>query len=519
MMDTNEPRRDQDFSYADDPLWGGAAAGQRAHGPRDERVETPAEKRPLFRELPPAPTFPMEALGALRPAADAVRALTQAPPAMCGLSVLAAASLATCAHFDAVLLTGQRRPTAIIGVTVAASGERKTTVDGLATAAIRTYENELASRDEPARQAFWRDHEAWKSAVEHAKKMAKKGGRAAIRDALEEIGAEPKPPPMPMVITNDPTPESLTLALADGRPFLGIFADEGGSVLGGHSFTDEAKMRTIALLNSLWDGGPIRRLRVITGARFAPGRRLAAHLMVQPLAAERLLSDALASDMGLTARTLIVAPDSTAGSRLWCEPDPAARQTLQDYDVALLAMLRKPPRMADAGALDPVPLPLSAAAKARMVQFHDAAERQMRRDGALAPIRAFGAKMAEHATRLAAVIAAFDDPECGEISLEAAACGQALAEHFAAELLRLGQGAQIAPDLRRAGRVLEWWQSLPSAAIYPSQIYVRGVAGITDAAGARQALTILADHGWARPLKENSIIAGKRRKEAWALIP
>ena len=36
-------------------------------------------KRPLFRPLPPAPTFPMHALGALRPAAEAVQMCTQAP--------------------------------------------------------------------------------------------------------------------------------------------------------------------------------------------------------------------------------------------------------------------------------------------------------------------------------------------------------------------------------------------------------------------------------------------------------
>ena len=39
----------------------------------------PDRKRPLFRALPPAPDFPMHALGALRPAAEAVQDHTQAP--------------------------------------------------------------------------------------------------------------------------------------------------------------------------------------------------------------------------------------------------------------------------------------------------------------------------------------------------------------------------------------------------------------------------------------------------------
>ena len=373
--------------------------------PRDDDVppgfetHTPAEpeRRPLFRELPPAEPFPMTALGPLRPAADAIAALTQAPAAMCAQSVIAAASLAVCPHYDVILPTDQRRPTAILAASVAASGERKTSVDAHATASIREHEKRLAGADEAARTRYWADREAWKAATEAAKKLAKKGGRAAIRDALEEIGPEPKAPPLPMLLVSDPTPESIALVLADGRPYAGLFADEGGSVIGGHSFTDESKMRTGALLNGLWDGSPIRRLRVLTGARFAPGRRLAAHLMMQQAVAERLLGDPLLADMGLLARLLIVAPAGAAGTRFWREPAPMAREMLRDYGARMADLLRKTPRLGDAGALDPLPLPFTHEARRLLIGFHDAVERQLGGDGTLAPVRAFGAKMLEHA--------------------------------------------------------------------------------------------------------------------------
>jgi hypothetical protein len=50
-------------------------------------------KRPLFRPLPPAPEFPVHALGPLRAPVEAVRMRTQAPMAICAQSVLAATTL------------------------------------------------------------------------------------------------------------------------------------------------------------------------------------------------------------------------------------------------------------------------------------------------------------------------------------------------------------------------------------------------------------------------------------------
>jgi putative DNA primase/helicase len=86
--------------------------------------------RPLMRELPPADPFPIEALGGvLAPAARAIHDRVQAPIAMCGQSVLAAATLAVQGHADVELPTRQTKPVANYFVTVAATGERKSTVD------------------------------------------------------------------------------------------------------------------------------------------------------------------------------------------------------------------------------------------------------------------------------------------------------------------------------------------------------------------------------------------------------
>ena len=57
-----------------------------------------------------------------------------------------------------------------------------------------------------------------------------------------------------------------------------VYVSEGGTLVGGHAFNDEKAMQTGSLLNTLWDGGAIRRIRVLTGNAFLPGRRCSLHV-------------------------------------------------------------------------------------------------------------------------------------------------------------------------------------------------------------------------------------------------
>ena len=95
---------------------------------------------PLRRALPEPEPFPIDALGeTLGQAAEAIHDLTQAPLAVCGQSVLAAATLAVQAHADVILPMGSKRPTSCFFITVAASGERKTSCDDLALRPVRDF--------------------------------------------------------------------------------------------------------------------------------------------------------------------------------------------------------------------------------------------------------------------------------------------------------------------------------------------------------------------------------------------
>ncbi len=486
-----------------------------------EGVPIPGEtKRPLYRDLPPTIFFPLDALGALKPAAEAIHTLTQAPIAICAQSVLAAATLAIQAHRDVELPGVGIRPLTAIFISVADSGERKSAVDRHALRPVNRYEEGLRHNHKAALLAYRNALDAWEDARAKALKGAK-GDASTARAALNQLGPEPKAPPSPMFVVADPTPEGLILHLAAGRPWGGVFTAEAGLLIGGHAFNDETKMRTGALLNVLWDGEAIRRQRAGTGAHFLPGRRCSVHLMMQHNVAAKLFGDTTLAGIGTLARTLLVAPESTAGTRLWRESDGSAEHVLLGYTARLGDYLARIPRYADEDGevLNPLPLTLHADARRMWTAFHDAVERALQPEGKLAGIRAFASKMPEHAGRLAGILAAYAEPDGIEIGPDAMANGIALTQHYAAELGRLMDAATVNPDLTLAARLLTWWQARPNPRLHLAAIYQRGLNAIGDAATARRIVTVLQEHGYVSRLPEGTKLDGSPRRDAWELVP
>lgn len=243
--------------------------------------------QPLLREIPPGEAFPVAALGPLRQAVEAVQDISQAPVAIAAQSALAVASLAVQGFADVETLGGDA-PCSLFCLTIAESGERKSTCDRLLMRGVRDYER---NRDEAYRES----HAAWEAAHELWEGKRKRLiGEAAGKDKakavaaeadLRALGAEPRAPLFPNVTAMEPTFEGLVKLFGIGRPALGLFSDEAGGFIGGHAMNSDNRLKTMAGLSRLWNGEPIDRTRAGDGATTYRGRRLAAHLMVQPIAA------------------------------------------------------------------------------------------------------------------------------------------------------------------------------------------------------------------------------------------
>jgi Protein of unknown function (DUF3987) len=208
----------------------------------------------------------------LAPAARAINDRVQAPLAICGQSVLAAATLAVQAHADVELPTRQTKPLTSYYLTIAATGERKTAVDTEALWPVRKREAALREKHDGESGEHENSRLAWEKARDAATKAAK-GDRARIKAALDALGP-PLPPLEPLLTCPEPTYEGLCKLFATGWPSLGIFANEGGQFIGGHGMSDDAKLRTAAGLSAAWDGEPIKRVRGGDGVTVLPGRRV-----------------------------------------------------------------------------------------------------------------------------------------------------------------------------------------------------------------------------------------------------
>ena len=413
---------------------------------------------PLIRDLPPAPPFPIAALSPrIQNAALSIHAATQAPMDICANAVLAAACLATQPLADVRLPTGEVKPLSLYFVTVAKSGERKTSVDNLALAAIKAREEELRREYGAEHASFENSTAAWEQ--ERAKiKANKKLDYAQRKAAMEELGAEPIGPILPVSLCPEPTFEGLIRLLAHGQPSVGVFTSEGGVFVGGHGFTDEAKLRTGSGLSLLWDDGSMTRVRAGDGVIALVGRRVAMHLQVQPGVAARLLGDRVLLDQGLLSRVLISAPESSQGTRFWKEPLPLDRRGVEQFQAHTGELLRRPlPLKAGTrNELTPPVLAFSPAARATWIAFSDHVEAQLGPNGELNEISGFANKMAEQAARIAAVLTKFEDPDATEIDELMVSRGIMLAQHYGHAALRLHGASRAVWDLQEAKRLLEW---------------------------------------------------------------
>jgi hypothetical protein len=143
--------------------------------------------------------------------------------------VLAAAALAAQGLADVVLPTGQRRPLSLYFVSVAASGERKSSADHEALAPVEAREKELRALPDADHAAFEDGLAAWKAERQAILADKKLKGRAAKEGALAALGPAPVAPLVPMLTAPEPTYEGLCRLLAEGHPSVGVFSAEGAS--------------------------------------------------------------------------------------------------------------------------------------------------------------------------------------------------------------------------------------------------------------------------------------------------
>jgi Protein of unknown function (DUF3987) len=450
---------------------------------------------PLYEAVAVGGAYPVDSLGKLLgSAASAIASKIRVPVSIAGQSVLAAASLE--ARANVLLPYGQTRPLSLYLITVAGSGDRKSSADNEALWPIRKREKAL-------RETYAAEYSEWliKKAA-HAAQRRKVENDAKLTLSARELelralGTEPIAPMHPILTAPDPTIEGLAKIWTNAPASLGLFSAEAGQFVGGHGMSPDHKLKTAAALSELWDGKGMRRLRAGDGLSILDGRRLATHLMLQPDAAAAFLGDGLLKDQGFLSRVLIAAPVSLSGTRLYRETKPEDDAAIRSYGARILSILESEWPLVEGQRceLDPPSLGMSDEAAAHWREYFDHIERQSGVGGDLDSIRDFAAKAAEQAARIAGVLTIISDPTALEIGVHEMRDAVVLTDWHVAECLRLTNANLVDKRLVRANRLLEWMKAQPAGAISLRHMLQYGPNGIRSKQKAEEALKILVDHG------------------------
>lgn len=458
---------------------------------------------PLRTELRAKP-YPLEVLPSLiRDAIQEVEEFVQAPTALIAGSALAAVSAAVQGLVSVERGAGLRGPVSLYLLTLAVSGERKSSADKFFTRAIHAWEAEKVEASKPvlaeyrARLTEWQcTEEGYKQAIKTA---AKSGGQDMnIGQKLFELELKkPAEPRIPAIIRMDDTPEALGVALARW-PIAAVMSNEAGIIFGAHGMGPESVMRNMASLNVCWDGGKLKRDRTSTQSINVEGMRVTMGLMVQPETLNSFLSKqgALAKGIGFLARFLVAHPESTQGTRYYRE-QAVGEPALSAFNSRAKQLLDVPARFDEAGQLETTVLTLSPDAKTRWVGFHDEVEEELSRGRDYYDVQDVASKAADNAARIAGCIHTFcDHSGTAVIGDESMAAGAELMRWYLYEALRFTRQIAVPESLRRAERLEEWLigKNYAGLTLVPTREVkqfapneLRGAAGV-------EAFAVLEDH-------------------------
>lgn len=421
------------------------------------------EPQPLSVKVEPEP-YPFDALpNTIRAAVEEVAGFVKAPLPLVASSALAALSLACQAHIDVKRAERLQGPSGLFLLTIADSGERKSTCDGFFSSAIHRYQEEQAEAMKPDIESHKADMDAWTAerdgllmAIKDAGKKGKPTDKLRV-DLANLQQYKPEPPRVPRMLLGDETPENLAWSLARHWPSAGVVSSEAGTVFGAHGMGKDSVMRNLALLNVLWDGGTHSVGRRTSESFTVKGARLTVALQVQEATLREFFSKSggLARGTGFLARFLVAWPESTQGYRPFSEA-PENWPHLAAFHRRITEILNNPAPMDEEGALTPILLSLATDAKEAWREYHDAIESKLVGGGELYDVRDVASKTADNAVRLAALFQLFEHGMGGAIGLEAFEGASRIAAWHLNESRRFFGELALPAELADAARLDSW---------------------------------------------------------------
>ncbi|MEZ2691496.1 DUF3987 domain-containing protein [Psychrobacter faecalis] len=371
----------------------------------DLQAEIWGEPEPLAND-PSNPTpYPINAFnGLLQNVVKAVAHYSQVPDAMAGQCVLGALAHMGQRFIDAPMGHGHM-PASLILITEGESGSGKTQAMGLTHFKIKEYERQQYTD-------YLSDVATWES-----DKAALKG-----KEQATFIDENPKPK-NPKTLFDDATIEPILDRFISGEMNNASWTtDEAGQFFNGHTMTGDTAGSALSALTKLWSDGEVSRLRSQKSAYATPQTdahnvRMTLLLQGQRVVLEQALTDPLMNGQGFLARALIACPPDLRGKRIWDNPQrrndsPYDNPYLIDYWQRCHALLDPlPASQPNDSTGTPQRIKMQWANQQAEQAFYEhmqAIENRQSNGQTLEYLKAYASRMAENASRIAALMAFFD---------------------------------------------------------------------------------------------------------------
>ena len=338
--------------------------------------------------------------------AKSVSESTQTPAVMsvlCALGVLGA----LLQNRYVVDTGGHREVLAFWGLSVSASGTRKSSVMGAFQAPLLGWEKSLADR---MRRPIARNEAVRSTTLKRIEALKQQAGKAdenelsRLRDDIEALELSiPEEIRPPLLFTEDVTPETLQRLLAENGGRMSILSDEPGifRILGG-LYGGGGGGASLEVFLKSYTGSA---LKVARAARtvFVASPCLSMALMIQPDLVAELAGSNQFRGSGLMARFWYGVPHSNVGRRDVRQRRRISNELRDAYSAAVFALMDGYPSE-DAGDRQTRLLTLSESAEELWLDFSQEVEDQLIEGGALDAVRDWASKLPGAVARVAGLL-------------------------------------------------------------------------------------------------------------------
>ena len=337
--------------------------------------------------------FPVDAFPQIiRNAIYEVEQHTQAPQALIAASALGVISLACQNRIDVCRLNNLRGPVSLFLLTLAESGERKSTVDKLLMEPLYQLEENLFEKYTHD-LTVWRNDEAIfniekKSLMSKLKSEIRRNkDHLATNEKLKVLlASHPKSPVRFKQIFNDATPAAIKDYLCGYWRSVGIMSDEAGTIFNGYTLNE------LPFINKMWDGAMFPVERKSEPEKLIRDARMTLSLMVQPNIFKGYIKRKgdMAKGIGFFARCLICQPGSTQGNRQITSP-VVSTEYLPIFHQRLMKIVNE--SIARNNENDRLCLRFTVEAEKRWIAFSNNVEYEMGILGRLSNFKDYASKM------------------------------------------------------------------------------------------------------------------------------